>query len=53
MVEAKELHKGAGDSQVEEVEEKWVPMKKWEASAEKRQVEDQKKMMASPDLKTI
>ncbi|MCD7466541.1 hypothetical protein HAX54_003352 [Datura stramonium] len=37
MVEAKELHKGAGGSQVEEVEEQWAPMKKWEASAEKWQ----------------
>lgn len=43
MVEAKELHKGAGDFQVEEVEEQQALMKKWEASAERRQVEDQKK----------
>lgn len=53
MVEAKELHKGVGDSQAEEVEEQWAQMKKRQASAERRRLEDQKMMMASQDLKTI
>lgn len=53
MVEAKELHKDVGDSQAEAVGEQWAQMKKRQASAERRRLEDQKMMMASQDLKTI